>query len=109
MGKNFARKAVEQIFHIVFSLCWHRTIALPFPRVKMGKGECAADLQEVLEMGTCIFMCFPTKLVGLHNVDQGWLELESFFSHIDCWSSPDVGSGWSGEFMESLVSHGFEH
>jgi hypothetical protein len=60
-------------------------------------------------MSTFIFMCFATKLVGLHHVDQGWLELESFFYHIDCWSSPDVGSGWSGEFMESLVSHGFEH
>ena len=52
-------------------------------------------------MGTQIFMRFPTKLVGLHHVDQSRLELESFISHVECCSSPDVGSGWSREFIES--------
>jgi hypothetical protein len=53
-------------------------------------------------------MCLSTKLVGLHHVDESWLELESIVSYIGLWSSMDVGSGWSRELAESLVSHGFK-
>ena len=49
-----------------------------------------------------------TKLACLHHVDEGWLELESIVSNIDCWSSTDVGHSWSRELMEGLVSHGFK-
>jgi hypothetical protein len=99
--------------------CWRRTIASPFPKVKMGTdggilgnsldSESTTNLQKVLEMSTRIFMCLPTKLAGLHHADQSWLELKSVVSYINCWSSSNVGSGWSGELTESFVSHVFKH
>ena len=71
-------------------------------------GESAADLQEVLEMSTSIFMCLSKKLARLHHVDERRLELKSIVSHNDCGSSPDVGSGWSRKFVESPISHGLK-
>jgi hypothetical protein len=59
-------------------------------------------------MCTRIFMCLPTKLTGLHHVDESRLKLESIVSNIDFWSSTDVGSGWSREFTESLISYDFK-
>ena len=67
-------------------------------------GESAIDLQEVLEMRTRIFMCLSTKLVCLHHVDEGWLELKSIVSNIDCWSSMNVGCSWSREFTKNPLS-----
>ena len=46
-------------------------------------------------------MCLSTKLARLHHIDESRFEFKSIVSHIDCGSSPDVGSGWSREFTES--------
>ena len=43
-------------------------------------GESVTNLQKVLEMCTRIFMCLSTKLACLHQIDEGWLELESIIS-----------------------------
>ena len=50
-------------------------------------GESAANLLEVLEMNTRIFMCLSTKLVSLHHVDESRLSLKSIVSDVDRLSS----------------------
>jgi len=57
---------------------------------------------ESVRDGHLLSCAFPQN--WLHHDDQSWLELESFFSHINCWSSPDVGSGWSGESQRVLLA-----
>ena len=53
-------------------------------------------------MSTRIFMCLSTKLVGLHHVDESWLEFKTIVSDIDRRSSTDVGRSWTRELTEGL-------
>ena len=53
-------------------------------------GDCAANLQKILEMSTSIFMCLSSKRGSLHHVDEAWLELELKVVGFECWSSANV-------------------
>jgi hypothetical protein len=67
--------------------------------------DCAAYLQEILKMGTSIFMCLSAEWGSLHHVDVAWLELKLKVIGSKCWSSVNVLDAWSRELTQSLVSH----
>jgi hypothetical protein len=74
--------------------CWNRTIVSPFLILKMERGEgvphpdyssdgeCAANLQEMLEMSIGILRGLATEWTLLHHIDESWFEFETTISDV---------------------------
>ena len=53
-------------------------------------------------------MCLSTEWGSLHHVDEAWLELKLKVVGSEYWSTVDVLSAWSREFMQGLISIALE-
>jgi hypothetical protein len=58
-------------------------------------GECAADLQEMLEMSIGILRGLAAEWALLHHIDESWFELETAISDIHRQSTFDIATGQS--------------
>jgi hypothetical protein len=57
--------------------------------------ECAANLQELLNMSIGIPRGLDIEWALLHDVDESWFKFEASISDVHFWTSPDVGIGQS--------------
>jgi hypothetical protein len=67
-----------------------------------------ADLQELLQVSTSIFMCLPIELTNLYHVDQSRLELKSFVSNSTAglvWMLVVVGAEKSWSVFLAITSN----
>jgi hypothetical protein len=58
-------------------------------------GECAANLQEMLEMSIAILRDLATEWALLHHIDESWYEFETAISNVHLRSSSDIATGQS--------------
>jgi hypothetical protein len=69
-------------------------------------GECAANLQEMLEMSIGILRGLATKRALMHHIDESWFEFKIAISDVHLWSSSDIATGQSQKFINALpASH----
>jgi hypothetical protein len=65
-------------------------------------GECAANLQEMLEMSIGILRDLATKWALLHHIDESWFEFETVIFDIRLRSSSDIATGRSRKVINAL-------
>jgi hypothetical protein len=53
-------------------------------------GECAANLQEMLEMSIVILWGLAVERALLHQIDESWFEFETTISDVRLWSEPTL-------------------
>jgi hypothetical protein len=69
-------------------------------------GECAANLQEMLEMSIGILRGLATKRALMYHIDESWFEFKIAISDVHLWSSSDIATGQSQKFINALpASH----
>jgi hypothetical protein len=69
-------------------------------------GECAANLQEILEMRIGILRGLFAEQTFLHHIDESRFEFETAISNVRLWSSSDITTGRSQKVInELLASH----
>jgi hypothetical protein len=54
--------------------------------------ECAANLQEILDMSIDILWGLAAERALLHHIDENWFEFETAISDIHLWSSSDTAT-----------------
>jgi hypothetical protein len=69
-------------------------------------GECAVNLQEMLEMTIGILRGLATEQALLHHIDESWFEFETAIFDICLWFNSDITTGWSQKVINALpASH----
>jgi hypothetical protein len=71
-------------------------------KMERGDGECAANLQEMLEMSIGILRGLATKWALLHHIDESWFEFETVIFDIRLHSSSDIATGQSRKVINAL-------
>jgi hypothetical protein len=65
-------------------------------------GECAVNLQEMLEMSIGILRGLAAEHALLHHIDESWFEFETAISDVRLWSSSDIATRWSQKVINAL-------
>jgi hypothetical protein len=69
-------------------------------------GQCAANLQKMLEMSIGILRGLAAKQALLHHIDESWFEFETTISDAHLWSCFDIATRWSQKVINALpASH----
>jgi hypothetical protein len=69
-------------------------------------GECAANLQEMLEMSIGIHRGLAPEWALHHHINERWFEFETAISDIHLWSTSDIATGRSQKVISTLpTSH----
>jgi hypothetical protein len=67
-------------------------------------GECATNVQEILEMTIDILRGLAAEWALLHHIDESWFEFKIAISDISLRSSNDITTRWSRKVINALLA-----
>jgi hypothetical protein len=68
-------------------------------------GECAANLQEMLEMCIGILRGLAAEWALLHHIDESWFEFKTAMSDVHFRSSSDIATGRGRKIINALSAN----